>query len=439
MSNFNQLKLKARRDLGEFRDLESIIKPVQGTGKKTVIVGMDGGSTGSRCLIVDASDDNNEAALKTIYSIPSNLTITSESCEILPQSDALYENMDSTILNLKNGETIFDKVRVLRGTKSSDFNAGTEGINSSVQKLKTPAFYINMLDAIAYGLIKKYDGKLAQEYDVYVGCSLRPDDIVNKKNREEFLNNFIGSYVWRNLDLNVNMKINIKGASCQTEPEAAVKGYGVTLNELPEYIALIEGGGSSIGVEILKGGRSVRSAAQTLPYAGAQLQNTVESLYLEENGGANFTTHDLKMALERGYFKVGRSTIDMVPYVKKAKDSFAKTIMADIKKQVFDRQSEVSIKQLETVLFSGKLFNGGEFEAVEGDELTSYSLSEPLTELFKEYNPSAEYEVLKDNLIPFGNLINALSYYGGYLEEDETQVESQPSVVEEVAPTESVE
>lgn len=433
MSNFRQLKVKTNRNLGEFENLERVIKPNQVKGKKSVLVGLDGGSTGSRALIIDAQDDGNEESLKTVYSIPSESTLTTDNFELLPQSESLYENMDSWIVNLKDGGEIFTKSRVLRGTKSSDSNLGTEGINSSVQKLKTPAFYINMIESIAYGLIQKYDGNLVTEYDVYVGCSLRPDDVVKKKNREEFINNFVGSFLWRNSDLGVELKINIKGVTCQTEPEAAVKGYGVSLDELPEYIALIEGGGSSIGVEILKGGKSVRSAAQTLPYGGTQLQNAVESLYLEENGGANLSPHDLAMSLKKGYFKIGRATIDMVDYVKRAKDTFAKTIMADVKKQVFDRQVEVSLQQLETILFSGKLFNGGNFEPTETDKTTSYSLAKPLINLFKQYNPNADYEVLVDNLIPFGNLINALSEFGGYLVDDNEPKEEEIEVNDETS------
>lgn len=426
MSNLNSYSMKVSRDLGVFSLLDQEYQVTVVEGKKSLIAGMDGGSTGTRCLLLDSSDNSRPESLDEVWSIPSISTQTDSSVEILKQSDSLYELMDSWITNtIKPPNDMFVKKRVLRGTKSDDSNLGTERINSSEQKLETPSFYINMIDSIAYGLIQKYNGSLVSEYDIYVGCSLRPDDIVKAKNRQRFIDRFTGSFLWDNEDFGVHIKINIKGITCQTEPEAAVKGYYTRSDaEVPEYVALIEGGGSSIGIEILKDGKHVLSAAQTLPYGGSQLKSSIESLYLEEHGGANLTERDLNMSLEKGYFKVGRSIVDMVPYVKKAKDQLARQIFADIKKLVFDKQSSVTIKQLETVIFSGGLFHSGSFEPTDSDPTASYSLATPLTELFAAQNPSAEYAVLDKNYIPFGNAVSSLTEYWGYLEEVEEDVVS---------------
>ena len=424
MNNLNSYSMKVNRDLGVFNLLDKAYQVSVREGKMSLIAGMDGGSTGTRCLLLDSSDNSRPESLEEVWSIPSVSTQTDSSVEVLRQSDNLYELMDSWITNtITPPNAMFVKKRVLRGTKSDDANLGTERINSSEQKLETPSFYINMIDSIAYGLIQKYEGDLVEEYDIYVGCSLRPDDIVKTKNRQRFLDRFSGSFLWDNNDFGVHIKINIKGITCQTEPEAAVKGYYTHSDEeLPEYVALIEGGGSSIGIEILKDGKNVLSASQTLPYGGSQLKTSVESLYLEDNGGANLTERDLNMALEKGHFKVGRSVVDMVPYVKKAKDQLARQMFADIKKLVFDKQSSVTIKQLETIIFSGGLFLGGSFEPTDADPTTSYSLATALTELFAVHNPSAEYTVLDKNYIPFGNAVDSLTEYWEYLEEDEESV-----------------
>lgn len=405
--------------------LAKVYSPKVVHGKELVVVGLDGGSTQGRIIIADKKDyaSDLEGELNNVRIIPSIHSQIATNEEIRPKSEELYDCMDSWITNsIPAPNSMFDKVRVVRGTKYIDANQGSARVNSSIQKIDTVAFYLNIIDTIAYGLITKYD-VLKEEYDVYLGISLPPDNVKSGANREKFEKRLMGKFIWENKDLNVSITINIKGVSEQTEPEAAVKAYFAMIDEdIPEYALLIEGGGSTCGVEVLMNGRSVDAASQTFKYGGTQLQKTLGDIYNDAEGGNELSLIHLKRALETGVLKIGRSNKDMVPYIITAKNEIAKKLFFDITTKVFDQTSrDFDFLSMETVLFSGRLFNSGEFEPGD-DGLTGYSLSEPLIKLFKQQNPSAEYKVIKNNLIPAGNFMEALRLFGGYLEEPEIQI-----------------
>ena len=435
------LKLKTKRRVDDgLEDLCKVVKCNKTSDTKTVLMGIDGGSTSTRVSVIDFEDSDNIDNYLKKYIIPSTHSEINTSEEIESQSDLLIDNLDSWIVNtIPAPDNVFDKLRVLRATKKDDSNKSTVKIASSEQKVDSPAFYVNLIDAMGYALVQKYADRLPKSVDIYAGFSMRPDDLQGKSNREKFQKRITGKFIWSNKDLGVDyLEINVKGASVQSEPEAALKGnYTLSGEETPSLAVLIEGGGSSFGVEVLQDGVRQKALSRTFEYGGTQLKQSINDRFIEDFGGATLTDDNLETALKTGRIVKGRNVTDVVDIVKDCKDVFAQQILNDIKGQIFDRTTAFKMVDIETFIFSGRIFRPGDFSTEDSNEgAEGYSLTQPLVERIRKLNPQAEFLTLKDNFIPFGNLLLAVSDWGGYLESDtrelhEIENEDEGNVAEE--------
>lgn len=433
MLNFDLKKSKVVDD-----GLEALCGPLKVTsvgGEVTCLVGIDGGSTSTRVSVIDADDlDDMENFMKS-YVIPSTHSEIISNEVIDPQSEMIIDRMDSVILNEKvSQDTLFDKVRVLRATKKDDSNKNTIAISSSEQKVDSAAFYINLIDAIGYALVQKYADACPKTFRIKVGASMRPDDLQGKKNQQKFHDRMVGSYKWVNQDLGANIQIVIEDVAVQSEPEAALRGnYINSGEETPSLAVLIEGGGSSFGVEVLNNGKREGNLSRTFEYGGTQLKQMIQDRYVEEFGGANLTNDNLELALKEGIIKRGRNVEDISSIVIDCKNEFSKNILNDVMKEIFDRTTSFKVIDVETFIFSGRIFRAGDFGEGKG-----YSLTEPLTKKLVQLNPAAEFITLTENFIPFGNLVLAVNNWGEDLLADEDEDEDEEVAVEEAEETDSI-
>jgi hypothetical protein len=403
---------------------------------KSILVGVDGGSTQSRVTIMD--EDDGQEALEEIYAIPSpHATLTGTEI-IEPQSEKLRDNLDSIIIPKKNGlesNVLFDTVRVLRTTKLTSANKSEDRISSKKQKINTSSFYINIIDSIAYALIQKYKGKLERTYEVYAGVSLPPDD-TTVLNKEVFLKRLVNSYTWKSEVYGIEIVIDIKAAAIQTEPEGALKAYlAMKERDLPEYALGLDGGGRSSGVDILINGVSQSNAATAFKYGGTQLAMNLGQAYRDKFGGGEIDIAILSKALKTGTIKKGTNIIDISDLVIKVQDDFARTLYNSLSIEVFDKVVNMSLDQIELIVLSGRLFNNSVFpkldekDSIEDPKATprpdSYSVVIPLSKLIKADLPEVEIVTLEDNYIPAGNLIKAFTEYSGYVFSDEEEVEAE--------------
>lgn len=376
---------------------------------ESVIVGGDGGSTQSRVSVMRLPNELD--SLEQVYVIPSALSILTDGDELKTKGDLLYNNMESHIINKAlNPYNIFDKVRVIRGTKLMDYGQIVSRINSSVQKVDTPAFYINLIDNIGYGLLMDCAArgmKLAGTYNVSLTCSLPPDDVRSKKNTETFLKYIKNLFIWTYNGHEIN--INIENCKITTEPEASGKcAFTLLEEEIPTNAFVIDGGGRSIGNELLINGEIFDKTSIAYRYGGTQLIQSLAQECISEYGGTAPSEDSLKEALKTGLLRKGRSSIDITELIKRCKDTLAKTLFSDVITQVFDSQREVALEDIETIVFSGRLFNSGEYE---------YSIKDEFLRLFRERNPEVEVIELEDSyLIPIGNAIIAYLEFGHVLQ-----------------------
>lgn len=386
---------------------------------ENLIVGVDGGSTQTRVSFVRLADEF--VSVNNVYVIPSALSILTDGSVLKEKSPNLYDNLESMIIDkAPNPYNIFDKARVIRGTKLVDYGQIVSRINSSVQKVDTPAFYINFIDSIGYGLVmdcEKRGMTLAGKYNVSLSCSLPPDDVKSVRNKETFLNYIKNLFIW-NFQGN-EIEINIVDCYITTEPEAAGRcAFALAEEEIPSRSFVIDGGGRSIGSEILRDGKVFDKTSIAYRYGGTQLLQDLAQECISEFGGTSPSEEVLKEALKTGLLRKGRSSIDISELIKKCKDTLAKTLFADVITQVFDSQRDVSLEDIETVVVSGRLFDSGEYD---------YSIMDEFLNLFKERNPEVEVISLEGNyLIPMGNAIIAFLEYSEVLEENEGKVNPLP-------------
>ena len=267
-----------------------------------------------------------------------------------------------------------------------------------------------MIDSICYGIVLKYSNKLPRQVDAYLCASLRPDDLEDETQRQLFIKRLIGSYIWRNDELDVTLELNIKGVETTTESEAQIKGhYTHSKSQIPYCAMLIEGGGSSLGVSIIKDGALLKFCEKTFSYGGTKLCSILDGEYRKKHGGSPLSQENLEYMLSTGVRRMGKTTIDAIEPVKTAKDSLAHSIIKDIKEKIIDVQDAVRLEDIETVLFGGGLFRSGHFES------NGYSLAIPCAKELKAINPGLEFTTITRNQIPYYNLLTALKVFGGHL------------------------
>ena len=398
-------------------------------GTKIVGLGIDGGSTQTRVTFIP--EDGDAEKLKIQYTIPSLHASTESFNRVLPQSDALYDNMDSWIDCITNKENApFSRTRILRGTKYADAGFPKSLINSSIAKIETPAYYENLIDAICYALIMNQE-TLYTRYELFVCTSLPPDNILSEESEKKFIDKLKRKFVWENKDLNIKFEIDIKGVIVKTEPEAVVKGFSLSASkELEGNTLLIEVGGSTVGTALLSDNRLHQAACQTFLYGGSKLKTLISNEYMKKKGESRLTAKQLEDALNTGIIKIGRASEDISDIVISCKKKLADSIFADITSLVFDSLTDlnIGIKDISTIVFSGRGVKSGDYtdlSSSDSGKTIKYSIADALTEKFKPSTKNAEFIVLTENLIPFYNAIEAFTEFGEYLfETDDNENEN---------------
>lgn len=436
LMNF-QTSAKLVKEPGEEKLYSSYAPQLKKGRVENVIVGVDSGSTQVRSTVCRLSDE--VEAFDHVYVIPSTFTDYKDTKVLVPEGPELFYNMDSHIMSsILPPHNKFDKVRVLRGNKCINANGALSRINSSIQKVNTEAFYINIIDAIAYSLIMDATERnmgLSETFNVYLACSLPPDDVTSTKNKSTFINSIKGTFTWVSKDLGVSITINVADVLVTTEPEAAIKcHYMLQGEEIPETVMGIDAGGRSIGSEILLGGTSFMPARKTFRYGGNQLIDSIADAYVNMHGGSRPKDDAIKRALANGVYTRAKNSTDITYLIKQKKYEFGLNLHSDVIKNIFDTQRTVFAEDIEAIVLSGRCFGRGDYDC---------SIADVLIEEFRKISPECEIVQIDQYLIPVGNAIMGMLEFGSVLDENDVeQVKRLPSAedeIEEVAVTSEVE
>ena len=433
-------------DVGRHKKGSGVVLSEIMTAKSiNVIAGIDAGSTQTRVCIADTDDlkvfsgedsASFEAALnllQTQYEIPSAYAEVTDAREIVPVSSNLEDNFDSNVILLSNTaeHPLMSKHRVLRGRKTQDsMGLVLNYLDSSTNKSDNTIFYINIIDSLGYAILQKYDGALPREVNVYLVVSVRPKEMISicKRRMKE---NLVGSFIfnWKTMSIT----INIKGLDFTTEPEAQIMGtttvydlksavdpsatqYQVMADKLSDATrsAHIEGGGSSVGVEVMQNGSIIDACSAAFPLGGNYMTQLFVDRYREENG-RTVTKEAASKALITCRLRDGRNNIDVTDLVAQVKSHVGMDIFERFRHEVIDLDSNLTLLDLEFITLGGRLFLPDASGNTIGDYFGNY---------VHQISPNTDIYMLSDNYIPQGNMVVGLNssfsdYINGIAEPEE--------------------
>lgn len=409
-----------------------VVNPTQSSSQMPLqlIVGIDAGSTQTRVCIADANDaamllseEYTKPALDFLrggtYVIPSTFALVKDEREIKPASPNIEDNYDSRIIRVHTSAEVplLTSERVVRGKKMRD-SAGLvpRFLDSSTNKMDNAIFYINVLDGIGYALLQKYSGRIPQRVELRVVLSVRPKEL-NSICVEKMNSNLLGEYLFR--WNNTSIAMNIAEATYTTEPEAQITGTSAVMDciaalennaeamelsrkflESDSYIH-IEGGGSSIGVEVMKDRTLINACSSTFQLGGNYLNRIVIDRIREEKGRV-VSEDSAAEAVKTGLLRNGREREDVSAIVSACKNQVGMNIVESLRHDVIDITPGLSMPDVDFVTLGGRLF----MRDASGVSVASY-----VEEYIKQLSPKTEVIVLKDNFIPAGNLVIGINQY----------------------------
>lgn len=388
-----------------------------------LVVGVDAGSTQTRVCIADARDakmlletENIESydKLKSeVYIIPSTFAIVGDEREIKPNSQNLEDNYDSRIIRIRTAavKPLVGSDRILRGQKIKDtVGLPLRYLDSSSNKMDNSIFYLNILDGIGYALLQKYSGCIPKAVKIHLVLSVRPKEL-NTICQTKMDENFIGEFVfnWNSVSIN----LNIVTTMYTTEPEAQITGTSAIMdlaatvcdsseardlsqkfNNSDSYIH-IEGGGSSIGVEVVKNGNIVDAASSTFQLGGNYLVRVIIDR-LREVKGRTVSEESVREAVQTCLLRNGREREDISDVISAAKNQVGLDIVERLRHDVIDLITDLSLLDMDFITLGGRLFSTDD---------AGVSIGAYFAEYIHQISPNTEVIILKDNAIPQGNLI----------------------------------
>lgn len=399
--------------------------------KVQLFAGIDAGSTETRVCLADKKDakvfvgDDRQKALDllmTSYSIPSTYATIADARELTPVSENLEDNYDSNVIlvSCDAAQPLLGRQRVIRGRKISDaMGLVPMYLDSSTNKMDNAIFYTNIIDALGYAIMQKYNGQIPAEVEVYLSLSVRPKELTTKC-KEIMRNNLLGSFmfVWKGMFSKVSMSITIAGLDFTTEPEAEIEGTlsvcdlraeaGINPDEntqLADQLAdsscfiHIEGGGSSIGVEVLRNRKIIDACSNTFQLGGNYLSQLFIDRYREETG-RTVTKDVADNAIISCTLRDGRNILDVAEIVAQCKDQVGQDILERLRHNVIDVISDLTLRDVEFITLGGRLFlpDGA------GNTIATF-----FGEYVQQISQHTEIIVLPENFIAQGNLLSGMS------------------------------
>lgn len=393
-----------------------------------LLAGVDAGSTETRVCLADWRDADifmdsgrtKEAldSLMTTYRIPSTYANVDDAREIAPVSSSLEDNYDSTLMLVSNTaeKPMITRHRVLRGRKTQDvMGLVARYLDSSTNKTDNVIFYMNIIDALGYAILQKYSGEIPREVHIRLTLSVRPKELTSKC-EDKMKENLVGAFMfnWKS----VSIQIHIDGVAFTTEPEAEIGGtttiYDLrALNgiEAEKYSALadklsdsdcyvhIEGGGSSIGVEVVRNGNIIDAASSTFPLGGNYMAQVFIDRYRDQND-RTITKEAANSALLTCLLRDGRSTLDVSSLVSACKNQVGMDILERLRHEVIDTMSDLTMQDIEFITLGGRLFL---------PDAAGTTIGEYFCDYVQQLSRNTEVVILPENFIAQGNLVTALN------------------------------
>lgn len=365
--------------------------------------GMDCGSTQTRSVCMptyllnesssgedDASGDIEEwfRRFLVIPSISKSVPLT---MAIKARSNLLFDNLDS-VFSI-NGK---EEIRLVRGSRINDVESAQKELVASTKKVTSEVILFNVVDAIGYNLVEnaaRTGEDLPARVELDLVVALPPDDMLEKEiaSFRDKLKRF--TWIMSNR-MQGCIEITIRTVAAYAEPTAQIQAYFTFSGEdAPEEALLLESGGRNSSPVIFMNGAPTGSGLRSIEQSGVKLLDRLGIKYMEKFGGKVPNRRLLEQAIRTGKMKYGNDTRDVVDLIKECKDEVAEDLFQRLQSEVISRQSAVTLESLNLILFSGRVYQAGDYH---------YSVANKLKSLIQAVSPATEVKIVDKNRIPQG-------------------------------------
>ena len=371
------------------------------------MLAVDVGSTEIRGTMFNTNAQMSEVLrMQSPYAI-----ITEDISHVKSQSEEIFDNLEIVIKDVTPEEQLRrdrrEDVRIIRGGLLQDIEAPVTKINSSEGKIDQDSTYINIITIVAMNCLIKGEcsqGSLGYLNEIDLTVSLPPKDTRSTTRLNKFKDTLNGTYLVDFVRLGVSFTIHFSFDKIFVEDESkAVLRYWKTAYETEgadeDSILVIDGGGSTIDLAVLKEGRLIDKACESMLFGGDKLGLDVAKIFANQSGDVvEKDPNRIRFMLENGYIRQGKREVSVKSAVHTAKIKMAREIMSKLE-QVFG-ESDFTAKTFQTVILAGRLFDNCKQTNV--DYLTP-SLGAYLAKLYKGKSPDTDFiSVNEVESIPYG-------------------------------------
>lgn len=394
-------------------------------------------------------------------------------------SNQVYEHLDTCISfaprkdknDIDDSNSLVKKMRVIRGGKYSLVNYIESDILTEQSKIESLNYHTNLIDGLAWATVISYQReglRIPRAIEVCVGISLRPDE--NKSIYiEQLKKNLMHKYTWKANDLGIEMDITIVDIINSTEPGALNRKFFDEFGR-PVVVLNAMGGGSNSSTDIIdSNGMSVENGSRQYKICGTFLDALLQREYTTDRARLGLppqtlTRAELDRLIMNGVIEESGRILNKELLVRNVKKVIGNQLATEILRDVFSN-SNTSLKSMNTIILSGNLFKRSKFgnhdydtqledllenlaelreekaelianngnttaidakiedavkKAVELEKLVKEfhpSIADAVVDKFKEVAPNVQKILVKENLIPIGNLYNVMDAFPEFTDE----------------------
>ena len=174
----------------------------------------------------------------------------------------------------------------------------------------------------------------------------------------------------------------------------------------PSSYIHIEGGGSSIGVEVVKanadGDMTVMSACSRAFNIGGNFLMRTAKDQIRDILGRTASDESAENALKTGLLKNGRNMDEVIDIIKITKRKVAEAIFEKFTHEVIDVNADLVLSDIDFIAMAGQLFSEGE---------CGVSIVDYFADLIKTVSPNTTVIRLPENYIPQGNALKIIKQF----------------------------
>lgn len=293
---------------------------------------IDIGSTGSRILTYREDLSGEIYDGDTEYGVVSD----PDTKHIESDGNELKDNLEIQLKDITIGKSKkFEEEHILKGTLLKAANIAPNRLNSALGKRTEVEYYVNTIAGIGLAIadeITKGKESLATEYNIDLTSSIISGDNMYSTFKEEVINGLAGRYIFKLPRMGIEFTININNEMIEMEDEsqASMRFYVQMGGKSQEgNHVVIDIGGGTTDVALLKDGVLVKACSKTFPMGGQTIRDYLRERLMIELDLPGYDD-ETERAIKEGCYRDGGKDIDVKQQVTKARERFTKEILIQL-------------------------------------------------------------------------------------------------------------